>query len=442
MMDIAANKPSKGLILNLPPASGKSILFSKLAPIYLWIIAPHLRVFCGSMNSSLAHGFATDSRRLIESPEFQFYFPMKLVSDQNTKGKFQNESGGSRTSQGSEAPVLGGHYQLQILDDIECHADLYSEVETARVNSFVTQQLSSRTGNYKGFQRWLINQRLGLNDITAHVFDPEYYDKIVLPAEINEFCTAPSLYDESGLLAPLLLSKGRIERLKSQSELGADQFDCEYNQRPIAVTGTAIRANMFDLIDPDEFEKIRGNKPIYTFWDSAETDNKKNDPTGGLACCKIDNNVYIFALFNQWLTFVPLKSAIYNWITSLTGFDDRTRNFFEPKSSGKSLLDDLKHNSHLLIKASPAPTESKRQRMNGISARIEAGKVKLVKGAWNTQFLADVTGRSKHDEFSDILCMICNELLSIKHDGDYSKNFPSMFERPIEQTKAFQIWNT
>jgi len=62
------------LLINLPPRHGKSNLVSILWPAWVWIDQPDRRWLTASYAQPLAERHSTDTRRLIESPQYQELF--------------------------------------------------------------------------------------------------------------------------------------------------------------------------------------------------------------------------------------------------------------------------------------------------------------------------------------------------------------------------------
>ena len=75
----------------------------------------------------------------------------------------------------------------------------------------------------------------------------------------------------------------------------------------------------------------------------------------------------------------------------------------------------------LNVKETPTPTDDKEVRLRAVSPRIECGRVFLVEGSWNEDFLDEVCGfpTQPHDEFVDILEYAINDLYEDDDDIDY-----------------------
>ena len=69
------------LVINVPPRSMKSTLVSVAWPCWEWIQAPSRRFLLVSYGESLAARLAVDRRRILESPDFQRRYPVRLVRE-------------------------------------------------------------------------------------------------------------------------------------------------------------------------------------------------------------------------------------------------------------------------------------------------------------------------------------------------------------------------
>src|SRR5437016_131595 len=102
----------RNLLINVPPRHMKSLLVSVFWPAWEWIRYPQRRWLYSSYGAQLSIRDSVKCRRLIESPWYQQRWGDRfaLTSDQNTKGRFDNNRSGYRlsTSVGGAATGEGG----------------------------------------------------------------------------------------------------------------------------------------------------------------------------------------------------------------------------------------------------------------------------------------------------------------------------------------------
>ncbi|HEY4873960.1 MAG TPA: hypothetical protein VIH86_00170 [Puia sp.] len=413
-------REDSGWIISMPPASTKSLVMN-FAACWSWISFPHLRILFASHNTSKAHEDAVVRRKLITSELYQKYFSIALADDQNLKSKFSNEHNGSMSSTSVDASVLGSHYNLIIGDDIQTIQDVKSEVERNKVNEFATAFLESRTGNNPSTQIWYIMQRLHVKDVVSYLESTgNKYARLTLPAEQTSDVSPAEFnnYYVDGLLDPVRLNREVLEA--KCTTLGPSNYNAQFLQAPGDDENAIIKESSFDIISPEDFATLHTSEAVNFYCDGAYTSSRKNDPTAALAGCLIKQRAYIVGLFQRWLEFPELKKELISFCYQ-NGYSNRSRVFIEPKASGLSLIQDFK-NSDINAIASPAPKDSKEDRLIGISARVEAKKIVLVRGSWNRKFLNEVCGHSKHDDIKDALCMLVNNLVSANKGYGTYKN--------------------
>ena len=109
---------------------------------------------------------------------------------------------------------------------------------------------------------------------------------------------------------------------------------------------------------------------------------------------------------------------------------DESKLHVEPKANGESVIQMLKEISTLNVKETETPKDSKEVRLRAVSPRIECGRVFLVDGDWNEEFLDEVCGfpTQPHDEFVDILGYAINDLyMDEDNEIDYDNLSKSVF---------------
>src|SRR5262249_26559535 len=90
----------RNLLVNVPPRHMKSSLISVFWPAWEWIRWPERRWLYSSYGSQLSIRDSIKCRRLLESPWYRQRWGDRfaLTSDQNTKGRFDNNRSGYRLS--------------------------------------------------------------------------------------------------------------------------------------------------------------------------------------------------------------------------------------------------------------------------------------------------------------------------------------------------------
>ena len=170
------------LLINIPPRCTKTTLVSIIYPAWTWarsevsfLSGPQVRFLCASYNHSLSLDSSNKSRRLLFSPWFQKLWPGKIVmqKDQDTKGQYDNTSGGSRiaTSVGGSLLGLGG--DILIGDDLNNTEQVESEADRAQVMTFWNEFHSTRLNDPKKSAIIAVQQRLHKSDVSGMILDSD-----------------------------------------------------------------------------------------------------------------------------------------------------------------------------------------------------------------------------------------------------------------------------
>jgi predicted phage terminase large subunit-like protein len=225
-----------------------------------------------------------------------------------------------------------------------------------------------------------------------------------LPAELSENVKPNELKDRyvEGLLDPVRLNQEIIEEAKI--DLGSREYSGQYGQTPTADGGNIIKKSWFRYISEDEFKSLRKKEPIIFFADTAYTDKKENDPSGIIGTCKIGNNLYISNAKKVLYRFPALIKFLPKYVKT-HGYNDESSLRIEPKANGISVIDQLRESTGLNVTQTKSPVDSKETRLNAASPSVECGRVILVEGDWNEEFVEEICGfpTKEHDEYVDIL---------------------------------------
>lgn len=174
-----------------------------------------------------------------------------------------------------------------------------------------------------------------------------------------------------------------------------------------------------------EFLALRYNEPMHFYLDTAYNKKKvgkDNDPSGILAACRIQNNIYLYDAQSVYKEMPDLLRFLPDYISAHKGNNESKLNI-EPKANGVSVVQMLREISTLNVKETPTPTEDKEVRLRVVSPRIECGRVFIVEGSWNEEFLNQVCAfpATSHDEFVDVLGYAINDLYEEDEDIDYDE---------------------
>jgi predicted phage terminase large subunit-like protein len=177
----------RNLLINVPPRHMKSLLVAVFWPAWEWIRSPERRWLYSSYGAQLSIRDSVKCRRLIESPYQQRWANrFALTSDQNTKGRFDNNRSGYRlsTSVGGAATGEGG--DRIVCDDPHNVQEAESDAVRKGTIEWFDVVMSTRLNDPKTAAKVVVMQRCHQQDLSGHLLEQGGWEHLCLPAEYEE----------------------------------------------------------------------------------------------------------------------------------------------------------------------------------------------------------------------------------------------------------------
>ena len=408
---IIAKKPkTKDIIINVPFRSTKSLIVTVMFPVWSWIKDPKLRFITSSYSANLSIELATKSRDIIFSEWFKSRWGtiFHIKKDQNLKERYENNHMGMRRATSVGGTVTGQGGDFLIVDDPLSPQMANSATERENANEWYRTTFYSRLNSPKIGVRIIIMQRVHEDDLSGFLLDRETrlnYNHICIPATIDGVVKPKKLenfYDDNGLFWDERFGQDVLDDYKKA--LGSYGYAGQLMQTPTPLDSGMIRQEWFKI------DRYREDGVVNFVIDPAYTANQKNDPSALLAYIYKDNKWQIIDCTNVYKEFPDLVKFIPQWVTK-NGYTNKSRIFVEPKASGKSIVQTLIRETGLNVREDKPPTKDKVARVADISATLESGRVGLLQGSWNNEFLDQLTKfpSAKHDDMVDCLVMAVNK---------------------------------
>lgn len=371
-------------------------------------------------------------RDIITHHYFRAMYGVEMKKDQNSKNLWKTTHGGGLKTATIFGQITGfgaGQFTEQnelidfirefegciVLDDInKVHASEVLGAENEKVTSTLFSTVLSRK-NSNDTPIINIQQRVGIEDATAQLikhyestFSLEKVKNLIFPVLINE----KSLWENK-----LPLSK--IYELRD-SPYTSRTFETQFMQNPQGKEGTYFIREWFEIVKP---QLLPTNLKKIMIIDGAYTDKTKNDPTGILIYSEYNNNIYIHNFIEKWLKLPQLLSE-FPTICNSNNFKQSDTILIEPKASGKdvsAMLSTIFKNPVIELQTTFVSI-SKIERAETSSPYAQAGRIKLIEGGWNKQYLDLICGfpNSKHDEVIDCTAYAVENSLLNRNDFDLS----------------------
>ena len=403
------------LIINLPPGTSKSMIFSVLLPAWVLAKRPKTRIITASYSETIGLELAMKTRNLMQSDKWALCFPtIQLKADENSKGNYKTVQGGGRFVTSTGSNVIGLHGDLLIGDDLQNLDNVWSEKERDRVNRWTTGTLSTRKTDKERSLSIFIQQRLHPQDLTSHLLSlGTPFTLISLPASLDGAPIPSSLSASyiNGMLDPVRLSSNVLQQYKLT--LGTRNYNAQFLQRPDDESHSIIKRNWIKVISPEHFEALAQGKEFTYIMDTAYGGDKA-DFNVVLECVRIDGVLYISRVYRSLEEFP-------SFIRSINTFCTRgKRMLIEAKASGKSIIQQLRSSTSFNIQEL-VPKDSKLVRLAAVSPTVEGGRVVVVQGPWVDEFLDQVcTNNPPHDDMRDCFTYAVDDLIKGQSTGVYS----------------------
>jgi len=344
---------------------------------------------------------------------------LDIRKDTKAKGRWNLRGyGGGMFTAGIGGPFTGRGFDLIIIDDpVKNDAEALSDIFRRR--NWNWYRTVARTRLAPGGSIILIMTRWHEQDLAGALLgsppdEPEgiLEDETVKP-DRWEIVNLPALAEDNDPLGrrpgEALWPERYDETALKKSRMAAGPFwwSAQYRGKPQPEGGGLIKTAWFKSYDPDALPRnAKGEltmSRVIQIWDTAHKEKQQNDRSAclTLAQTRIPTRYYVLDLFVGRLAFPDLTRAA----TAQYDKWNPDRVIIEDKSSGISLIQQLRRDTHVPLRAIPA-VDDKVTRANTVTGIIEAGQVFIPERApWLADFLKEIgdfpTGA--HDDIVDVL---------------------------------------
>jgi len=389
----------KRLIINVPPRYSKTEL--AVVNFIAWALglAPDAEFIHVSYAAALAVNNAGNTKRLVEHEAYRRIFPeLQLRRDSKAKGEWRTTAGGVVYAQGEGGTITGfGAGKLRpgfggaiIIDDIHKADEARSDKIREGVIEWFKNTLESRV-NSPDTPIIVIGQRLHERDLPGWLLgggNGEKWELVKLSAiQPNHKALWPEKHD--------------IAMLSRMKEKKPYEFAGQYDQDPSPRDGGLFKREWFPIADA-----APAGGTIVRKWDLAATEEKiGGDPdwtVGTLMSRCPDGFFWVRDVIRLRGSPHQVEQAIKN-TASQDGKAVTIHLNQDPGQAGKSQISALTR----MLAGWPVKSEiesgSKETRATPFSAQCEAGNVRLVRGAWNEDFITEACAfpNASHDDQVD-----------------------------------------
>jgi phage terminase large subunit-like protein len=381
----------KRVIIAVPPRHWKSSLSSEKFPAWWLGRHPESSVIVASYAVSLAEKFSKSVREIIGSNErYGLLFPKtRLKKDSNSADDWLLE-GGYRTSfraVGTGGGISGHGAKLVILDDVSDPNKVLSETATQADWTWYKNVIRTRLEPDGAIV--IVNNRVGANDLTGYLLDPERNDSAD-PVEDWTYVEIPAQKPDGSFLWEERFGKEYYQKL----ELDPYLWRVQYLQKVIEAEGNEIKREWFEFAELPE-GALEQCRVVDTAWTLKKTNKSDPDYTASIGSVMKDGWLYLVDPFK----FRQELPEVVKWIAARKKQHPRVR-FGMAKASGELISRQFLSRQGIPIESLAAESVDIRVRLAAFISFASQGKIKLVgdKGRWE-QFLTEATSfPGKHDD--------------------------------------------
>ena len=424
--DVMAGKQPR-LLIQAPPRSGKSELFSRRFPAWAFGQNPDLQMIAASYSADLSSRMNRDVQRIIDTEEYAAVFPntsfggrtsASIVSNKNIRNSEIFEIAGhkgSYRSAGVGGGITGMGADIAIIDDPvkdakEANSQTYRDSVWDWYTSTLYTRLSPKSGILLGMTRWHEDDLAGrlLVDMQN---GGDQWRVVSFPAIAEQ---DEENRNEGEALHPERYNLEHLSKIKKA--VGTQTWNALYQQRPSSKGGDIIKGKDFK-----RFTKLPRFKRIIITADTAQKTKEHNDFSvflvAGLA---FDGGIYIIDVVRGKWEAPELESKASDVFHKYKSMGAQGL-YIEDKSSGTSLIQSIQRKQKIPVKGVKVDAD-KYTRVLGVQGYIESGYIYLPDGAeWVRDFIDEcekftATDSHKHDDMVDTLVMAINELVSGGYD--------------------------
>lgn len=397
LVDVAAGR-IKRLAVFMPPRHGKSELISRYFPAWYLGAFPDKRIILASYEADFAATWGRKARNILEEHGQQLFgVEVSRESSAASRWDLAGHEGGMVTA-GVRGPITGRGAHVAIIDDpVKNDQEAHSQTHRDAVWDWYRATFSTRLQDNGAII--LVMTRWHEDDLAGRLLKAmgeggEKWEVLKLPAIAEE--DDPLGRQPGEPLCPELFPLPALESIRDR--LGSYWWAALYQQRPAPPGGTVFKRAWFRIVDgpPPGLNYVR-------FWDLATSTRETADWTAGARVgVDQDGKLYIVDMVREKLEWPDTRRLI----VATAQVDGRgTRIGVEKVAFQLAAWQDLMREPGLLGHAvEPVPVDrDKVLRAQPWAARAEAGKVYLVRGSWNADFLSEVEAfpHGQHDDQVD-----------------------------------------
>lgn len=383
------------LMVSMPPRHGKSHTASELFPAWFIGRHPEREIVAASYGQDLAEKFGRKVGGYVTDPRFAAIFPGCKVLEPPAAARFNVTAGGSYFGIGRGGGLTGRGANLLLIDDLfkdmeEAYSSAIRESVKGWYASVAITRLQKRGAIVIVSTRWHQDDLIGWL-LREHA--DEGWTVISLPAiaERDEY-----FRKEGEALWPAQFDLAFLESVRAIQP--ATLWAADYQQRPVPIGGAVFKAEWLGSYRQGQAPKL---ERVVQAWDTAFKAGTSSDYSVCVTIGEGKAGYYLIDVARGRWEFPELKRQ----------FQIQHERFspnvvlIEDRASGQSLLQELKRETRLSLRASES-NASKEHRAQLVTPMVETGKLFVPEAApWRSAFVDELISfpGGVHDDQVDAL---------------------------------------
>ena len=382
----AIAKGNARIIISLPPRHGKSELITKYTSVWALEHFPHWNTILCTYGAELSKDFGRDVRDIIQANEDKL--SVRIRQDTSAANRWKTEKGGGMAAVGVGGAITGRGANILLIDDFI--KELKDALNKGHKDAlWEWWKAVARTRVEPGGSVIIVATRWAPDDLIGRILEADKdtgrwdYYRIPALAEENDLlgrqvgeALFPERYDEAALL-------------ELKNDLGSFFFNALFQQNPRADENAITNVSWLKVTDhmPDLMAARKAR-----IWDLAATADG-GDYTVGLHMAHLQqmNHTYITNVVRRRLSPEGVMQLMRQTAIG-DGHDTDIYIEQEPGSSGKMAVEHIKNvilPEFNVFEVPVANSGGKLVRSAPFLAGCEAGRVSLIKGSWNDDFIKE-----------------------------------------------------
>jgi predicted phage terminase large subunit-like protein len=389
-------KGNARICISVPPRHGKSEFLSYWLPIWFLEMWPDKRIILASYAAELAQTFGRKIRDECATNEL---VKVKLSENSQASHRFDTNEKGGMIAVGVGGPITGKGAHLFLIDDpYKDFEEAMSQRQREKIQDWY--QSVARTRLEPNGSMIVIMTRWHDKDLCGFLIKEHGFKEIKMPALAGENDILNRASGEA-----LCLDRYTEKDFESiKHDIGSYKWNSLYQQNPIPLEGGLFKRKWWI-----PYKEAPNFTRIIQVWDCAQKVGISNDYSVCATWGQAHNGYYLLDIWRNKVEAPQLEQAAQNLFAKWRPNEI----VIEDKSSGSSLIQNLRQKTLLPILAFDPKQRDKEVRASAVTPIVESGRCFIPESApWLEDFLLEHERfpNAEHDDCVDTTSMALEHL--------------------------------